>query len=66
LTKCLKPGSTIYIADGNLTCIVKEVFEDKVTVECLNDYLLGEKKNMNLPGAITDLPTLTEQDIYDI
>ena len=22
LTKCLKPGSIIYIADGNLTCIV--------------------------------------------
>jgi len=26
----------------------------------MNDYLLGERKNMNLPGAITDLPTLTD------
>ena len=50
----------MFIADGNLTCIVKEIHEHKVTVECLNDYLLGEKKNMNLPGAITDLPTLTD------
>lgn len=27
---------------------------------------LGEKKNMNLPGAIVDLPTLTERDEDDI
>jgi pyruvate kinase len=27
---------------------------------------LGEKKNMNLPGAIIDLPTLTEKDEDDI
>jgi pyruvate kinase len=27
---------------------------------------LGERKNMNLPGAIIDLPTLTEKDEDDI
>ena len=27
---------------------------------------LGERKNMNLPGAIIDLPTLTQQDELDI
>lgn len=27
---------------------------------------MGEKKNMNLPGAIIDLPTLTEKDEDDI
>lgn len=32
----------------------------------MNDYHLGERKNMNLPGAITDLPTLTDHDIHDI
>lgn len=29
-------------------------------------YKLGEKKTMNLPGAIIDLPTLTSQDETDI
>jgi len=32
----------------------------------MNGCKLGEKKNMNLPGLIVDLPTLTEKDIDDI
>jgi hypothetical protein len=28
-------------------------------VEVINDCALGERKNMNLPGCIVDLPTLT-------
>jgi pyruvate kinase len=35
-----------------------------VTVE--NDCSLGEKKNMNLPGCIVDLPTTTKKDEVDI
>tara|TARA_B110000285_G_C15089714_1_gene598364 strand:+ start:750 stop:1148 length:399 start_codon:yes stop_codon:yes gene_type:complete len=33
---------------------------------CLNAVSLGQKKNMNLPGATVDLPTLTPQDEKDI
>lgn len=31
-----------------------------------NDAEIGEKKNMNLPGCVVDLPTLTEKDEQDI
>jgi len=32
----------------------------------LNSAKIGERKNMNLPGAVVDLPTLTEKDQSDI
>jgi pyruvate kinase len=66
LPTSVKPGDQILIADGALVCKVKEWFEDSVTVEVMNDATLGEKKNMNLPGVRVDLPTLTEQDEWDI
>jgi pyruvate kinase len=28
--------------------------------------MLGERKNVNLPGVVVDLPTLTEKDTEDI
>lgn len=31
-----------------------------------NDVEIGSKKNMNLPGCVVDLPTLTEKDEQDI
>lgn len=59
-------GSTIYIADGSLTCEVIEKDDNSVKVICKNSCRLGERKNMNLPGAVVDLPTLTEKDEDDI
>lgn len=66
LPNSVNVGSTIYIADGSLTCEVSEIFDGGVKVIVKNNAKLGEKKNMNLPGAIIDLPTLTEKDEDDI
>ena len=35
-------------------------------VTCKNSCTLGEKASMNLPGAVVDLPTLTEKDEDDL
>lgn len=59
-------GSKILVADGSLVLTVKECRESSVITEVMNNCVLGERKNMNLPGAIVDLPTLTEKDIDDL
>jgi len=66
LPDTVQVGSTMFIADGSLTCIVTEILEDGVKATCQNSCRLGERKNMNLPGAIVDLPTLTEKDEIDL
>jgi len=59
-------GGQILAADGSLVMTVKEIKESSVVVEVMNNCVLGERKNMNLPGCIVDLPTLTEKDIDDL
>ena len=66
LPTSVKPGSRILVADGSLLLQVKEVLASSVKAEVLNNASFGDKKNMNLPGAIVDLPTLTEKDIGDL
>lgn len=66
LPESVKIGSQILIADGSLSCEVKKIEKDRVVVECLNNFTMGSRKNMSLPGANVDLPTLTEKDIEDI
>lgn len=66
LPKSVKVGQQILIADGTLVCEVKELKEDGVLVKVCNNVTIGEKKNMNLPGVIVDLPTITEKDRDDL
>jgi len=66
LPKSVKPGNTILMADGSLSVKVKEVGEDWVMTEVMNDCKLGERKNCNLPGVKVELPVLQEKDINDL
>lgn len=45
---------------------VTEVKESSVLALVKNNANFGNTKNMNLPGAIVDLPTLTDKDIGDL
>ncbi|KAF5786337.1 putative pyruvate kinase [Helianthus annuus] len=64
----LKPGNTILCSDGTITLTVISCDQAAGTVRCRceNTAMLGERKNVNLPGVIVDLPTLTEKDKEDI
>ncbi|KAL3939311.1 MAG: hypothetical protein SGARI_001419 [Bacillariaceae sp.] len=68
LAKSVKPGQSILVADGSLVLTVKSTNEaaGEVTCNIENNASIGERKNMNLPGVVVELPTLTEKDIDDI
>lgn len=69
LCSSVKPGQEILVADGSLVLTVLEVnkpSKGEVTCRIENTASIGERKNMNLPGVVVDLPTLTEKDINDI
>ena len=66
LPTSVRVGSRILIADGTLVCEVTEVLPAGVRVRVGCSVTLGEKKNMNLPGVIVDLPTITDKDRDDL
>ncbi|GLT83797.1 hypothetical protein SLE2022_020680 [Rubroshorea leprosula] len=68
LAQDLKPGSVILCSDGtiSLTVLACDKESGLVRCRCDNSALLGERKNVNLPRVIVDLPTLTEKDKEDI
>lgn len=66
LPTSVRQGSMILVADGSMSLRVVECKESSVMAEVLNSASFGSHKNMNLPGAIVDLPTLTEKDIDDL
>lgn len=68
LPTSVKPGDRVLAADGSLVMKVLSCHPDKgeVVVECMNTATIGERKNMNLPGVIVDLPTVTEKDKKDL
>jgi len=66
LPSSVKAGQIILVADGGLSLKVKSCGDDHVITEVVNDFVLGEKKNANLPGVKVELPVLQEKDIKDI
>ncbi len=47
-------------------CTVLEIKERSIQVQVENDCVIGEKKNMNLPGCEVHISTVTEKDVDDI
>ncbi|GFH61133.1 pyruvate kinase [Chaetoceros tenuissimus] len=68
LCTSVNPGQSILVADGSLVLTVLSIDDaaGEVTCRIENNAAIGERKNMNLPGVVVDLPTLTDKDIGDI
>lgn len=68
LARDVTPGQSILVADGSLvlTVLTTDIATGEVQTRVENNVAIGERKNMNLPGVVVDLPTLTEKDVDDI
>ena len=68
LAKSVTVGQQILVADGSLVLTVLSCDEAAGCVDCRieNNCSIGERKNMNLPGVVVDLPTFTDKDVDDI
>jgi pyruvate kinase len=67
LGRTLQPGSIVFIDDGLLKLQVTRCV-DAGSVQCvaLNSAALGERKGINLPGAVVDLPAISDKDRRDL
>jgi pyruvate kinase len=65
LAKSVRTGQSILVADGSLvlTVLSTDIATGDVACRIENNASIGERKNMNLPGVVVDLPTFTEKDI---
>jgi len=61
-----KAGEIIYVDNGLISFMIKEVGADFVMAEIENSAKLGSSKMVNMPGAVIDLPAVSEQDMADI
>merc|ERR1711887_122432 len=66
ITKVLPVGNRIFIDDGLISVVAKEIGPDYVMGELENTGSLGSRKGCNLPGTDTDLPAVSAKDREDL
>jgi pyruvate kinase len=66
LPKEVSKGTKILIADGLIELRVVDKTETEVICQVINGGTLADRKNVNIPGATSKLPAITQKDISDL
>lgn len=66
LPKDVKPGARILVDDGLIELEAKRVTEEDIICQVINGGALSNKKSINLPGIMLNLPYISEKDEADI
>ncbi|GBF99836.1 pyruvate kinase [Raphidocelis subcapitata] len=67
LCQYVKPGNLVLMSDGTVTITVTEVLNGtELKGRVMSTHKLGQRKNVNLPGVVSDLPVLGPKDVDDV
>ncbi|HTK03538.1 MAG TPA: pyruvate kinase, partial [Alphaproteobacteria bacterium] len=58
----LKIGQEVSIHDGAVSFKVVDIKNGVASLKAENDYMLGHRKTINIPGLTADIPSLTKRD----
>ena len=62
----IRPGGRLFIDDGRVRLRVVSHSADRIEAEVLEGGKLSDRKGVNLPDTVLDLPVLTEKDRRDL
>lgn len=66
LAETVKVGDTVLLSDGLITLTAVKVEGNEVRCVINNTEEIGNRKGVNLPGLIVELPALSEKDKSDL
>jgi pyruvate kinase len=66
ITQDVKVGGHILISDALLDLQIEKINEKDMICTVLNTGTIGNRRNVNLPGAKVNLEALTEKDVNDV
>jgi len=66
LPREISPGNVILLADGLISLRVDTIEEEDIITTVLNSGEISDRKRVAVPGAVLNLPPLSEQDVADI